>query len=330
MQDAGVDFVFLVAQTLAGSATVEAAQTLGYKPQWTTIGNNVTNTVAKFYTNAKDNYDGAYGLDIAFTDLTPAAADCNRSRSPAAPRSSRTDSDGYGFTGVTCIQMQSLAQAIDAVDGTDRPGVGDRRAARRSSRSLMIAGPQGSLSKDKHDAGTCGVPVPRTRRPPSSSNRSTTEADQGRRLSAGGRLGERARSAGSRTRRRRRARGGGARGGDPADRSASVVPEVLLADAELPGVGDDAMSLREALRLGGARTITIIGLLGALAADGRRRLQRARPRHPEVARTSPTPCSARSAARPACCSSSAPSRCRRCRTACRASSSSPSRCRSGR
>ena len=42
MQDAGVDFVFLVAQTLAGSATVEAAQTLGYKPQWATVGNNVT------------------------------------------------------------------------------------------------------------------------------------------------------------------------------------------------------------------------------------------------------------------------------------------------
>ena len=38
MQDAGVDFVFLVAQTLAGSATVEAAQNLGFEPQWATIG----------------------------------------------------------------------------------------------------------------------------------------------------------------------------------------------------------------------------------------------------------------------------------------------------
>ena len=45
---------------------------------------------------------------------------------------------------------------------------------------------------------------------------------------------------------------------------AAVVPEVVLADSELPGVGEDAMSLREALRLGGARTITILGLLGAL------------------------------------------------------------------
>ena len=45
---------------------------------------------------------------------------------------------------------------------------------------------------------------------------------------------------------------------------AAVVPEVVLADSELPGVGEDAMSLREALRLGGVRTITILGLLGAL------------------------------------------------------------------
>ena len=36
------------------------------------------------------------------------------------------------------------------------------------------------------------------------------------------------------------------------------------ADAELPGVDAEAMSLREAVRIGGARTLTIIGLLGAL------------------------------------------------------------------
>ena len=43
-----------------------------------------------------------------------------------------------------------------------------------------------------------------------------------------------------------------------------LVPETLLADADLPGVDDDAMSLRDAVRLGGARTITVVGLLGAL------------------------------------------------------------------
>jgi ABC-type branched-subunit amino acid transport system ATPase component/predicted MFS family arabinose efflux permease len=45
---------------------------------------------------------------------------------------------------------------------------------------------------------------------------------------------------------------------------ASVVPEALLADAELPGVDDAELSLRDALREGGRRTIVIVGLLSAL------------------------------------------------------------------
>lgn len=45
---------------------------------------------------------------------------------------------------------------------------------------------------------------------------------------------------------------------------ATVAPETLLADAELPGVDDDPMSLRDAVRTSGARTIAIIGLLGAV------------------------------------------------------------------
>ena len=94
MQDAGVNVVFLVAQTLAGSATVEAAQTLGYKPQWMTVGNNVTDTVAKFYANAKQNYDGAYGLAITFADTHPGRrhlqSDRGRRRARRSSRRRRT------------------------------------------------------------------------------------------------------------------------------------------------------------------------------------------------------------------------------------------------
>ncbi len=152
MRDAGVDTVFLVAQTLAGAATVEKAQALGYRPQWTTVGNNVTNTVAKFYSNAKDNYDGAYGIDTQFSDMTQQAADCNEIAAAGGAEAFPIGSDGYGFTAVTCIQMQSIANAIDAVDGTvDQASV---IAAMQTSDPLMIAGPAGSLSKDKHDAGT--------------------------------------------------------------------------------------------------------------------------------------------------------------------------------
>jgi ABC-type branched-subunit amino acid transport system substrate-binding protein len=153
MQDAGVDTVFLVAQTLAGSATVEKAQALGFKPQWTTIGNNVTNTVASFYSNAKDNFDGAYGIDIQFSDMTQDAADCNRIAVAGGAEEFPIGSDGYGFTSVTCIQMQSLANAIDAVDGTvDQASVIATMQA--PDQVLMMASPAGSLSKDKHDAGT--------------------------------------------------------------------------------------------------------------------------------------------------------------------------------
>jgi ABC-type branched-subunit amino acid transport system substrate-binding protein len=152
MQEAGVDTVFLVAQTLAGSATVEKAQALGYKPQWTTIGNNVTSTVAKFYANAKDNFDGAYGVDTQFTDMTQQAADCNRIAVAGGAEEFPNPSDGYGFTAVTCIQMQSIANAIEAVDGTvDQASV---IAALQASDPLMIAGPPGSLDATKHDAGT--------------------------------------------------------------------------------------------------------------------------------------------------------------------------------
>jgi ABC-type branched-subunit amino acid transport system substrate-binding protein len=153
MQDAGVNVVFLVAQNLAGSATVEAAQTLGYKPQWMTIGNNVTNTVAKFYANAKANYDGAYGLDIGFTDTTPAAASCNQIAVAGGAENFPQGTDGYGFTAVTCIQMQSLAQAIKAVKGTvDQASV--IAALQQLRPVLMLADPPGSISPRKPYAGT--------------------------------------------------------------------------------------------------------------------------------------------------------------------------------
>ncbi|MET1002218.1 MAG: MFS transporter, partial [Acidimicrobiia bacterium] len=38
----------------------------------------------------------------------------------------------------------------------------------------------------------------------------------------------------------------------------------VIADDELPGVNAEAMSLREAVRQGGSRTLTIIGILGAI------------------------------------------------------------------
>jgi hypothetical protein len=152
MQDADVDVVFLTAQTLAGSATVEAAQNLGFEPQWMTIGNNVTDTVAQFYANAKNNFDGAYGLDINFQDFTPEAADCNEIAVAGGAEEFPEGTDGYGFTAVTCMQLQSLAQAIDAVSG-DLDQAAVISAMQELDPILMLSGPAGSISADKHDVG---------------------------------------------------------------------------------------------------------------------------------------------------------------------------------
>ena len=54
---------------------------------------------------------------------------------------------------MTCLQLQSLAQAIDAVDGTiDQASV--IAALQQLDPVPMISGPKGTLSDDKHDAGT--------------------------------------------------------------------------------------------------------------------------------------------------------------------------------
>ena len=48
-------------------------------------------------------------------------------------------------------------------------------------------------------------------------------------------------------------------------RAESRAPEApVIADDDLPGVNTEAMSLREAVRQGGSRTLTIIGILGAI------------------------------------------------------------------
>ncbi len=152
LQDAGVDFVFLVPQTLPGAATVEAAAGLGFEPEWTTIGNNVTDTVARFYTNAKANYDGAWGINTVFTDGTEETAECNRIAVAGGAEEFPPGSDGYGFTAVTCLQVQTLVAAIEAVDGAIT-----QQAVIEAMENLedvpLASGPPGSLGPDKHDAG---------------------------------------------------------------------------------------------------------------------------------------------------------------------------------
>ena len=152
MKAGGVDFVFLTAQLLAGAATVAAAKNLNFDPEWATVGNNITQTVAQFYAPTKDAYDGAWGLDTTFLDFSDGAKECNATVAAAGGEDFPEGSDGFGFTANTCRQIQILAEAIDSVDGAVThakvisaiEGLGELD---------LISGPKGSLSEEKHDAG---------------------------------------------------------------------------------------------------------------------------------------------------------------------------------
>ena len=154
MQDAGVNVVFLVAQTLAGSTTVQAAQTRRLqaavddrRQQRHQHGRQV---LRQRQAELRRRLRARHRLHATSPRPRPAAT---RSRWPAAPRSSRRSNDGYGFTAVTCIQMQSLAQAIKAVKGTvDQASV--IAALQQLDPVLMLAGPPGSISRPKPYAGT--------------------------------------------------------------------------------------------------------------------------------------------------------------------------------
>ncbi len=153
MKDAGVDLVFLTAQTLVGSATVQAAADLDFTPQWTTIGNNVTDTVARFYVNAKDNYDGALGIDAAFAEATDATVECNEIAVAGGAEEFEAGSDGYLYTAVTCIQLQTLVAAIEAAGEAGDVTQASVIAAFETLVPVVSAGPEASLGPDKHDAG---------------------------------------------------------------------------------------------------------------------------------------------------------------------------------
>ncbi|MBV8236451.1 MAG: hypothetical protein JO075_12185 [Acidimicrobiia bacterium] len=153
MQQAKVNFVFLLAENLCGSSLVNAASRVSYKPQWATLGNNVSNTVAQFYSPSKDTYDGAWGVGG-----TGSGQDSNEAKTCNDIVARRTGihyqpgTDAYGFTSLTCLQIQTLANAMNAAG---QPLTQDSviKALESQSSVPMNSGPPGSLSETKHDAG---------------------------------------------------------------------------------------------------------------------------------------------------------------------------------
>jgi ABC-type branched-subunit amino acid transport system substrate-binding protein len=152
MKAANVDFVFLVAENLCAASLVGAAKSANFKPQWATLGNNVTDAVAQFFEPAKDNLDGAWGISGSLTTLSKAGNDCAALVEKATGVHYEPSSTAYAFTALTCLQVQTLAEALNTA--TTPITQGSVIGAFEAMASVpMVAGPPGSLSPTKHDAG---------------------------------------------------------------------------------------------------------------------------------------------------------------------------------
>lgn len=156
MKDAGVDFVFMAAANLVGPTFVQAADNLGFAPQWAANGNQVTDTVADFFESVKGAWDGAIGTSTVFAldeDLTPAAHECNQVVEARSGEVYAPGSDAFGFAAVNCLLFRALEAAGQSVEPADLDQARMIAALEGLGEIGLNAGPPGSLGPDKHDAG---------------------------------------------------------------------------------------------------------------------------------------------------------------------------------
>jgi ABC-type branched-subunit amino acid transport system substrate-binding protein len=151
-KDAGVDLVFMNAGPLSGPALLTAADGLDYHPEWVVCCNTVTNTVAQFYADITGELDGTIGVSTLFPEPTPESDDCNAQVAERAGESYERGSDAYGFTAVNCINLLALRDALADVDG-ELTDAGVISAIEALGEVPTNAGPPGTISADKHDAG---------------------------------------------------------------------------------------------------------------------------------------------------------------------------------
>ena len=156
LKSAGVDLVFMAAPNLIGPTVVQAAINLDYHPQWTANGNQVTDTVSMFFASVKDAWDGTVGTSTVFAqieDLTDEAYACNETIATRSGEQYEPGSDAFGFAAVNCLTMQVLPQAAEAVEADDLDQGAMIAAIEGLGEIPLNAGPPGTLSADKHDAG---------------------------------------------------------------------------------------------------------------------------------------------------------------------------------
>ena len=156
MKDAGVDFVFMAAPNLIGPTVVQAAVNLDYHPQWAANGNQVTDTVSQFFEAVWPEWDGAVGVSTIFAqkdDLSDEAHDCNDVITDRSGEEYEPGSDAFGFAALNCLVFRSLQVAGEGIE----PGNLGQGTLIHAIEGLgeypANAGPPGTLSADKHNAG---------------------------------------------------------------------------------------------------------------------------------------------------------------------------------
>jgi ABC-type branched-subunit amino acid transport system substrate-binding protein len=156
MKDAGVDFVFMAAANLAGPTFVQAAENLDFHPRWAANGNQVTDTVSQFFDSVKGAWDGTIGTSTVFAepdDLSDEAHDCNEVIEARSGEAYEPGSDAFGFAAVNCLLFRALDGAGDEIDAADLSVETVVSGLEGLAEVELNAGPPGSLSADKHDAG---------------------------------------------------------------------------------------------------------------------------------------------------------------------------------
>lgn len=156
MKGAGVDFVFMAAANLTGPTFLQAAKNLDFHPEWAANGNQVTDTVSKFFESVADEWDGAVGTSTVFAevdDLTDSAYACNETIEANSGEAYEPGSDAFGFAASSCILFDTLADAGAEVEPADLNQATMIEAIEGLGEVELNAGPPGSLSADKHDAG---------------------------------------------------------------------------------------------------------------------------------------------------------------------------------
>ena len=156
MKEADVDFVFMAAPNLVGPAVLQAAVNLDFHPQWTANGNQVTDTVSQFFESVWGEWDGTIGVSTVFAqvdDLSDEAQACNELITERSGEEYEPGSDAFGFAAVNCITMQTLQRAAVEIEPADVNQATVIQAIEGLGEVPLNAGPVGSISEDKHNAG---------------------------------------------------------------------------------------------------------------------------------------------------------------------------------